>query len=94
MPKLARFDKTKPQPAPVEGWLDTDKLQYAEMPDDNSVIVLTDAEWKAHSEAPHTWAVHNGKLVPHERARLTEDEIKEMLIQVENYRKKTRGILD
>ena len=60
MAKLAQFDPTAPQPAPVIGWYDTDLLHYPNLP--VSVILLTDEDWAGRLFGH--WAVQDGQLVP------------------------------
>lgn len=59
--KLALFDKTVPAPSPVIGWFDTDVFTYPNLPENDTLLELTEEEWEKRLDGH--WAVDDGKLV-------------------------------
>jgi hypothetical protein len=61
MPKLAQYDSTVSGEAPVLGWYDTDRYTYANLPPEQNLLTISDAQWAARTTGQ--WAVAAGALM-------------------------------
>lgn len=69
MPKYAFYDPTSPSPHPVEGWIDTDRLNYPSLPPREMLLQVSEAEWTAHWNNHMGFRVVGGRLVELEGTR-------------------------
>ena len=63
MPKFALYEASGSQPYPVVGWYDTDLLNYPNLPAEDKLFLLTEAQWQAHLINPSGFAIDNDTLV-------------------------------
>lgn len=63
MPFYASFDHTKPSPAQVTGWYNTNKFVYSTMPPTEDLLEISPAQWDERLANPSGWAISSGMLV-------------------------------
>lgn len=61
MPKYAWHDPGL-SPSPVKGWFDTDAVQYASLPPEEELLMLTNPQWELRLAGAQ--GVQDGVLVP------------------------------
>lgn len=64
MPKFAKYFSESSSLTHVTGWYDTDTLQYSSLPDEKSLIEVTDDQWHIHFSYPDGWTVVDGEIIP------------------------------
>lgn len=63
MTRYAYYDSTQPAPQRVIGWYDTEFVNYPTLPIDESLLIVSDAQWDDRMTDPSGWAVDSGTLV-------------------------------